>query len=128
MADWGHYRPPSREEATRSLREEAPPTSCCQVVTSVCGCDGSTAIAGSTSESGIASASSRLPGQPSVKGVGPDTARRVVPPPPPSPRADAGGADITSSCAATPAAARPIVRRGLERIAHLAVVASEERG
>src|SRR3954447_20266014 len=123
-----HDRPPSREDATRSLRDEAPPTSCCQVVTSFRGSDGSTAIAGSTSEPGIASASRRRPGQPPVNGVAPDTACTMPSRPPPS-SAPAGRAGSASSWSATPAAARPIVRKaGLERIAHLAVVADEERG
>ena len=73
-----HVRPPSREEATRSLRVESGPTSCFQVPTMFRGFAGLTVIDGSTSWPVIMVASKAAPGHPAANGLGPETCRRSL--------------------------------------------------
>jgi len=73
-----HVLPPSSEEATRSLRADAGPTSCFQVATRLRGLSGLTVIAGSSSWSVMVVSSKRAPGQPAAKGLGPEITRRSL--------------------------------------------------
>jgi hypothetical protein len=114
-----HVSPPSREDATRSLRDALPPMSCCHVATMERALPGSTVMAGSISAPAIASASRRQPRQPAPHRLGPDNACPMPVPSRSSPAA--AGAVVAVSCGATVAAATAIASIRFQRIAHLAV-------
>jgi hypothetical protein len=124
-----HVLPPSREEATRSLRDWlAEPTSCFQAATMLRGLAGLTVTAGSSSWPVMAWSSKRAPGQPPANGLGPDTTRRSFtlygrPWCGPAPATAADGVLVSSS---TLASSADPARKDLDLIAHPPARAEEE--